>query len=324
MGWWVDLEMIRRILSLIVIGSFSLGQMNQYHLVETWPIESKEKKLGQVTAVAISSKDEVIVFHRSDRGWVDPMPKENIKLATIFIYNSSTGLLIDSWGEDEFIMPHGLSVDAEDNIWVTDVGAHQVKKFSPKGKLLITLGESMVSGDDSYHFGRPTDIAFDSYGNVYISDGYWNSRIVKFSKNGIYLSEWGEKGAKPGQFDLPHGIAIDEDDFIYVADRSNSRIQIFDKNGLYIKEISGSRIGRPYGLIAVKSDLFIIDGGDQPFGTKSRVVIFDLINQSFLKAFKASLSSDIKNLGHDIAVGKEQSIYVADVWLKSIRKYIYK
>jgi len=307
-------------LSLLTLSCFNKNYLD-YVLID-WPKENPEKILGQATGIDVNSKNHIIVFHRADRGWVEPMPEDKIQLPTIFVYDAYDGILIKSFGADEFIMPHGLSVDKKDNIWVTDIGAHQVKKFSKNGELLLTLGNYRISGKDEEHFGMPTDVAFDSQGNVYISDGYVNSRIIKYTNEGIFLDQWGNKGNNPGEFDLPHGVLIDKNDNLYVADRSNSRIQIFNSNGDFINEIFGKEFGRPYGLSILESKLVVIDGGNQPFDTRSRVVIIDLNNNSYIGEFDASLISDVKNLGHDIVVA-DNMIFTADVWLNRIRKFVY-
>jgi len=307
--------------SLIFLLISCTNKKNSEYKLQDWPQSSNEMSMGQVTGVDITSENQVVVFHRANRIWTDPMPAQNILLATIFVYDAISGDLIKYWGENEFIMPHGLSVDKEDNIWVTDVGAHQIKKFSGNGELLLSIGKRGVSGNDEITFDRPTDIGFDKSGNFYVSDGYINSRIVKYSKDGVYLKEWGTKGEKPGEFDLPHGITIDNRDNIFVADRSNSRIQVFDINGIFLYEISGKEFGRPYGSFAIGSKLFIIDGGDQPSNTCSRVVIFDLLNQNYIGEFDASISLDNKNLGHDIVASNDNMIFVADAWSNTIRKF---
>ena len=317
----MDIFMKLYTFSLIFLLISCTNKKNSEYKLQDWPQSSNEMSMGQVTGVDITSENQVVVFHRANRIWTDPMPAQNILLATIFVYDAISGDLIKYWGENEFIMPHGLSVDKEDNIWVTDVGAHQIKKFSGNGELLLSIGKRGVSGNDEITFDRPTDIGFDKSGNFYVSDGYINSRIVKYSKDGVYLKEWGTKGEKPGEFDLPHGITIDNNDNIFVADRSNSRIQVFDINGIFLYEISGKEFGRPYGSFAIGSKLFIIDGGDQPSNTCSRVVIFDLLNQNYIGEFDASISLDNKNLGHDIVASNDNMIFVADAWSNTIRKF---
>src|SRR5829696_7574737 len=124
------------------------------------------------------------------------MPDKPIQNKTILIFDKDKGKLMDSWGDNLFIMPHGLTVDKDNNIWVTDVGLHQVFKFSHNGKLLMKLGEAKVAGNDNLHFNKPTGIANAKDGSFYVSDGYGNSRIIKFSAQGKYLFAWGKKGNK--------------------------------------------------------------------------------------------------------------------------------
>jgi peptidylamidoglycolate lyase len=217
-----------------------------YSLDTSWPKLPKGVELGQVTGVAVDSHNHVFVFHRSDRTWIQPFPKEKIKGHTIAMFNGETGELIKTFGEDKFIIPHGLSVDPQDNVWVTDVGSQQIHKLSHEdGAALLSIGEPGVQGDDQNHFALPSDVSFSKDGGIYVSDGYVNTRVVKYSPSGKYEFEWGTPGARPGFFNLPHGIEVDENR-VYVADRSNLRLQIFDHKGSYLSEWKGERIGRPF------------------------------------------------------------------------------
>lgn len=161
-----------------------------------------------------------------------------------------------------FASAHGLRVDAKDNIWVTDNGNHTVIKFSRDGKVLMTLGEKNVAGEDAAHFDKPTDIAFAQNGDFYIADGYGNSRVVKFNQEGKFLMAWGKKGAGPGEFNLPHAIRLDAAGQVYVGDRENDRVQVFDANGKFLRQFGGFA---PFGLfITPDQTLFVAtwrDGG---------------------------------------------------------------
>src|SRR6185312_6771888 len=171
------------------------------------------------------------------------MPSGFITDNTVVILDKESGKILQSWGANLFIMPHGLRVDNENNIWVTDVGLNQVFKFTHEGKLLMKSGEAKVAGNDKGHFNQPTDVAVEKDGSFYVTHGYGNSRVIKFSPSGKYLSEWGTKGNKNGEFNIPHGITIDANSNVYVADRENSRIQVFDSTGKFLKEWNNESFG---------------------------------------------------------------------------------
>lgn len=208
-----------------------------YELVKDWPQLPKGYILGNPTGIGIDSDQNILVFIRAGRQWTDPMPASFISQETILVLDRHTGLITNTWGANFFSMPHGLTVDKEDNIWVTDVSLHQVFKFNRNGELLMKLGEATIAGNDAQHFNLPTDIAIATDGCFYVSDGYGNSRIIKFSPTGEYLFSWGQPGNQPGEFNLPHGIDLDAKGNIYVADRENCRIQQFDGHGNFINQL---------------------------------------------------------------------------------------
>lgn len=146
--------------------------------------------------------------------------------------NPITGEIVSQHGKDMFYMPHSVTVDDEDNIWVTDVGRHQVIKMNKNFEVLMTLGEKMVPGNDATHFCKPTDVVVAKTGEFFVADGYCNSRVVKFDKEGNFISQFGHPNsgisAKNGEFNVPHSLALIEDmNLICVADRDNGRIQCF-------------------------------------------------------------------------------------------------
>jgi len=298
----------------------AFGQ-SDYTQVPNWPVLTAQFELGQVTGVAVSGQ-RVYVFHRSDRTWTNTFPTETISGQTIAIFDSETGNLLSTLGNLTFIMPHGLSVDKKGDLWLTDVGSHQVFKIEPQsGKVLLTLGTAGVAGTGRSHFNRPTDVAFSRDGTVYVSDGYINTRIVRFSPTGKYLGEWGTPGSQAGEFNLPHGITVSRKR-VYVCDRSNLRVQVFNLQGRYLDQWQGTRIGRPFGIATDhRHRIYIIDGGDQPDHTRSRVVILNS-QGNISGAFSTALSKDTSNLGHDIAVDAKGAIYVADAWGNYIRKFV--
>ncbi|HWB95181.1 MAG TPA: peptidyl-alpha-hydroxyglycine alpha-amidating lyase family protein, partial [Bryobacteraceae bacterium] len=180
-------------------------------------------KFGRVSAVATDSRGQVFVFQRGKKA--DP----------IVVFDPK-GIYLRSWGRGMFGNPHGLRIDRQDHVWVTDNGDHQVMEFSNSGELLLTLGIKGKAGTDEHSFNRPTDIAFAPNGDFYVSDGYGNSRVVKFSASGKYLLAWGRPGARPGEFHIPHSVAVDSRGIVYVSDRENNRIQIFDPDGKFLRQ----------------------------------------------------------------------------------------
>lgn len=293
---------------------------SSYSVVSNWPDIPKNISMGQATGVAVDSHNHVFIFHRASREWVEPFPIERISDDTVLMLDGATGEIKNSWGGGLFIMPHGLSVDKENNVWITDVGSQQIHKFSHDGELILSIGEAGVLGKDKTHFALPSDLSILEDGSVYVSDGYDNTRVIKFDSSGTFQMQWGSPGDKSGEFDLPHGISA-SNNRIYVADRGNSRVQIFNNRGTYISELKAEKVGRPYG-VAVSNDekIFIIDGGDQPDNTRSRVVVLDM-DGNVLDSFSAEDESDQKNLGHDIALGMDGAVYVVDAWARSVRKY---
>ena len=312
------------LICFLLFATHACGQtpLSKYKLISNWPALPTDFELGQVTGVATGNGQYVYVFHRSDRTWTTPFPPDSITGHTIAVLEATTGKLISTLGGRRFIMPHGLSVDRSGDLWLTDVGAHQVFKMDPKsGELILTLGTAGVPGNDHAHFNRPTDVAFAKDGTIYVSDGYLNTRVVRFSAAGKYLGQWGTAGSGPGELDLPHGIAV-SGNRVYVCDRSNLRIQVFNLKGRFLDQWQSSLIGRPFGVATgTRKQVFIVDGGDQPNHTRSRVVILNA-NGRMLTTFNAGQIDDPKNLGHDIAVGQDNAVYVADAWARCVRKFI--
>jgi peptidylamidoglycolate lyase len=309
------------------IGEAELAGADNYSVVHGWPVLPTGRALGRASGVEVDSHNHVFVFHSAEREWSEPFPVEAIEAPTIVVFEAETGELISEWGQNLFVMPHGLSIDGTDNIWVTDVGRHQVFKFSHDGQLLLTLGQDRVPGADNQHFNRPTDVAVPDDGGVFVSDGYENSRVVNFSPDGEFQFQWGSKGSKKGQFDLPHGIAVDNEGRIYVADRSNERVQVFDREGRYVSEWMGPEIGRPYGIaISLDNKAYVIDGGDQPLNPpdRSRAVILSL-NGKVEATFGRFGNYDGQfQMGHDIAVGVDGAVYVVDILGQRVQKFLAK
>ena len=188
------------------------------------------ENLGESVAVATNSKGNIYVYHRRDTTRLFEFDKNGAFIREI------------GKGYYGFEFAHSVRVDAQDNIWTVDEGTNVVTKFSPEGKVLMVLGRrpSAVAGAQTteyqpgqkYLFCRPTDVAWDAQGDIFVSDGYCNNRVMKYDKNGRFLAEAGsdKAGKEPGQFNLPHSIAADAQGNVYVGDRSNFRYQVLDNN----------------------------------------------------------------------------------------------
>jgi hypothetical protein len=230
------MRMVQRPMNSIATksGSVVLGSgAHRYRVVEGWAKLPDGWEFKDVAAVAVDSKDRVYCFNRGEH----PM-----------IVFDREGNFIRSWGEGTFPRAHGLHIDANDILYCTDDGGHVVRKCTTEGKVLLELG---VPGQAAPYmsgtpFHRCTHTALSPRGDIYVSDGYGNARVHKFSPDGKLLKSWGEPGTDPGQFNIVHNIVTDPEGWVYVADRENHRVQVFDGNGKY--ETQWVNMHRPCAL----------------------------------------------------------------------------
>jgi DNA-binding beta-propeller fold protein YncE len=218
---------------------------HRYRVVENWAKLPDKWEFMDVAAVAVDSKDQIYIFNRGEH----PM-----------IVFDRQGNFLRSWGEGVFKRAHGLHIDSHDNLYCTDDGDHTVRRCTPMGQIELTIGipgkpAPYMSGEP---FHRCTHTALSPKGEIYVSDGYGNARVHKFSPSGKLILSWGESGTEPGQFNIAHNIASDEDGWVYVADRENHRVQVFDGNGKY--ETQWNNLHRPCGLYCCrgKQPTFVI------------------------------------------------------------------
>jgi peptidylamidoglycolate lyase len=297
-------------------------QVPKYELIKDWPQLPKTFPFSKVSAVGIDTSQNVFMLQRSGREWLDSLPDSLISSNTIFLLDKETGKVLNSWGANLFIMPHGLTVDEENNVWVTDVGLNQVFKFNHNDGLLLKLGVAKIAGNDSVHFNLPTDIAIAHDGSFYVSDGYGNSRIIKFSKEGKYLFEWGKKGTGHSEFNIPHGIGLDSHGKVFVADRENNRIQEFDMNGNFINEWKNDQAKQLGSLSIDKADnVFAVDDIYEKNSFGDDIIQLDSGLNLITRFGRSDSSVDTSALFHDIAVDKEGSIYVANFLGKKVQKF---
>jgi peptidylamidoglycolate lyase len=311
-------------LGLAVCSSVAAQSQRQpYAVVHGWPALPEGVVLGQVSGVAVDSHNRVFIFHRAEGSWATDHSKP-IASATVLCFEGVSGTPCKAadgkplaWGENRFLEPHGLRIDGDDNVWLTDRALQQVFKFTQDGKLLLTIGTERTAGVDVTHFNKPADISFAVDGSVYVADGYGNSRIAKFSREGKFLLDWGKKGTAPGEFDLPHSVAVDAEGRVYVADRNNSRIQVFDGAGKFVQEWKSAELGRPWSLtIGPDNLLYVVDGGDlKPYGLdRGQILKLDLNGKVLAKWSRFGNYDGQIYWGHDIAVGRDGAVYVGDVF----------
>jgi NHL repeat-containing protein len=209
------------------------GNGYAFEVVEDWAKLPDGWTFHEVSGVAVDGKDRVYVFNRGKH--------------PLIVFDRD-GNFAAAWGEGVFTRPHAATMGADETIYLTDDGDHTVRKCTLDGKILLTIGvpgkpAPLRSGQP---FNRCTHVAVAEGGSLYISDGYGNSRIHKFSPDGKLLFSWGEPGTDPGQFNLPHNICVDRDGYLYVADRENHRLQVFDSSGKF--ETQWNNLFRPCGL----------------------------------------------------------------------------
>ena len=209
--------------------------MPAFRVLEGWGKLPPGWRYVEAAGVAVDSKDNVYVFNRGEH--------------PVIVFDRE-GNFLRSWGEGLVGRAHGITIGPEDEVWLTDDGNHTIRKFTPEGKLLLTIGDpdkpaTLQSGKP---FNRPTHVALSPLtGDLFISDGYGNSRVHKYDPKGRHLFSWGEPGTDPGCFNLPHNIATDAEGLVYVADRENHRVQIFDGEGRYLAQLNN--LHRPCGLL---------------------------------------------------------------------------
>ena len=233
---------------------------NPYRVDEGWAKLPPGRKWGAAVGVDIARDGKSVwVFDRC--ATADDCSASSLPPIQKF---DASGKIVMSFGAGMFNYPHGLFIDGDNNVWVSDGRAkngrgHTVMKFSPDGKLMMTLGKPGVAGAGPDTFNAPSDVLIVPNGDIFVADGHGgdtNARIVKFSKDGKFIKAWGKKGTGPGEFDAPHGLAMDSSGRLFVADRSNSRIQIFDQDGKFLAE--WRQFGRPSGVFIDKKDTIYV------------------------------------------------------------------
>lgn len=325
----------------------------QFHSVPGFLNLPDDVNFGEVAGVAVNSKGHIFVFSRGN--------------TTGPAYAGAAAQLLEFGPDGKFLREighnlyawsyaHAVKIDPHDNIWVTDKGSDVVVKFGPEGRVAMVFGRKQEASDDDTGplkkvnpplppedglFRQVTDVAWDSSGNAYISDGYINSRIAKIDRDGNWLESWGEPGNKPGQFDTPHSIAVDAQDNIYVADRGNHRIQVFDATGKFLRQIiidvpvpadarpaigsktdhpSGSRMpGSPWAICITPPPHQVLFSSDAFPGR-----IYKLSLDGKVLGMLGRSGRQLGQFGwiHEIACPSETELYVAEILNWRVQKLI--
>jgi sugar lactone lactonase YvrE len=309
-------------------GQATDSQPNPYQVVANHFTLPDGRTMGSTAAIDIDRDGRSVwVFERCG-GASQALACAASKLAPVLKFDSS-GRLVTSFGAGMFVSPHGIHVDRQGNIWLADgagkeAKGYQVFKFSPDGKVLMTLGRAGVAGDGQDTFNPPSDILVAPNGDVFVADGHGgntNARVVKFSKDGTFIKAWGRKGSGPGEFDTPHSLAMDSSGRLFVADRGNSRIQIFDQDGTFLKE--WRQFGRPSGLFIDKND--VLYAADTQSDEKTNPGYKRGIRVGSAKDGKVTSlvsDSDPDGTGEGVAADVDGNIYGALTAKQALKKYV--
>jgi sugar lactone lactonase YvrE len=304
---------------------------NPYRVVMNWAHLPDGRKWGAIDGIDVGPDGNIWAF---DRCGADTCAGSDLEPVFEF---SPEGQLLRHFGAGRFVFPHGIYVDQDGNVWLTDARASggkglQVFKFSPDGKVLLTIGTAGVAGEGENTFGSPTDVVVSEKGEIFISDGHKgcdcpNARIVKFSKAGKFIKAWGKKGSGPGEFDGPHALAFDSKGRLLVADRSNNRIEIFDQDGNFLE--MWKQFGRPSGMYIDRDDtLYVADSesrdtegyGNNP-GVKRGVRIGSARTGQVKYLIPAPASGVHASAAEGVAADHQGNVYGAEVHEMDVKKY---
>lgn len=275
----------------------SAEKANSYRIKKGWGKLPENWQFKSCSDVAVDSQDRVYVLDRGSRP------------VTVF---DRDGNFLSSWGEGHFRFAHSIYVDRRDCIWTSDCYTHTVMKFAMDGTLLQTIGTKDVPGTTYYGepFNMPTGVAVSPSGSVFVSDGYGNYRVQKFSSDGQYVKSWGGPGRGPGEFNLPHYLDVDESGNVYVCDRENGRIQVFDEDGKYLAEWTGMYF--PAKIIIRKDVAYVVEQGETP--TTGRINLFSLDGR-LLSRWTDNDGPGVGHPGiaHGISLDSRGDLYVAEL-----------
>jgi sugar lactone lactonase YvrE len=294
---------MRAMRALLVMAATAAAQENWPKLAlkadPNWPTLPAGWTFEETPGVAVDKREHVFVFHRGPHSIIE---------------FDKDGTVVRTWGDGVFVRPHALKFDPEGNLWASDDQGHMVVKMDDKGRVRMVLGRKNTKGETNDLFNRPTDIGFGPNGDVYITDGYGNSRVVQYTREGKFVRTWGKKGSGEGEFDLPHGIAIDKRGRVYVGDRENRRMQVFDADGKFITQ--WKHVGSPWGVVITSDDhLYMCDGYN------NRILKTDLDGKILGVLGGPGKFPGLLDYSHHLAVGPSGSVYVAEIKNWRVQKF---
>lgn len=296
--------------------------------------------LGEAVGVATNSKGLIYVYTRTGNPAATLGTRRTFArgAARLFEFDPS-GKFTREIGQETygFIFAHTVRVDRQDNIWVVDEGSNMVIKFDPQGRIVMTMGRKPEAlnttatvapppapatppagpqgvGLEGDNFNRPTDVAWDAEGNIFVSDGYGNSRIAKFDKNGRFIKSWGSRGTAPGQFNIPHTLAVDAKGLVYVGDRGNNRIQVFDGDGNY--KTSFINVGAPSAIcITTGPTQYLFASNSNPSTSMDNGEIYKMTLDGKIVGKFGTAGKLLKEFGsvHEMDCRSETELYVGEI-----------
>ena len=291
------------LLSALALAELRSGPPLPYQPVKDWAQLPAGWNFGETSGVAVDKNDNVWVFNRG----VHPV-----------IQFDKNGKMLRAWTDVPVNVSHGIKVAPDGNIWLVDVKGHQVLSFTPEGRVRMVLGingKKAGNNETPYGFNEPTSVSFLPSGDFYISDGYLNSRVAKYNRDGIFQFQWGRKGTGDGEFDLVHDVVIDKRGLVYVADRTNQRIQVFDGGGKFITKWTD--IGAAWGLAydPREDKMFMCDG------VNNRIIKLDMDGRVLGTLSEFGKVEGKLDFPHHMAIDSTGALYVAEIKNWRVQKF---
>jgi hypothetical protein len=298
-----------------------------YEVDPSWPQRPAQVPCGAVSGLAVDRQSQVWIFTRTN--------------PPVQVFTTD-GRFVRAWGEGLFGAPHFLKIDRDGNVWLADAGLHVVRKCAPDGRVLLTLGTAGQAGEGPNLFNQPTDMAIAASGDVFVADGYGNSRVAHFDRRGKFIGAWGSLGTGPGNFSIVHAIGLDSRGRLYVADRNNVRVQVYDQRGRLRDSWGGLIV--PWGLWVTERDEVWVCGSSpmawstdparpaRLLGVPPKDQMFMRFNRDgkLLQLWAVPKGQDGReqpgdcNWLHCVAADAQDNLYAGDIMGKRAQKFVRK